>query len=71
MDFLANVSCSVLVTKGDTKIASCAGDGLVKVHDLVHTATTTFDHHCASVNELEIEPGSPNLILSSSDDCTG
>lgn len=59
------------IIKGDTHLASCAGDGLVQVHNLVRNVSTTFTHHHASVTEVETEPGNPDLMITSSDDCTG
>eukprot|EP00775_Hariotina_reticulata_P005038 gene5038-5280_t len=49
-------------------LATCAGDGEVRLHDLTTSRPTVFRHHSSRVKKMVTEPGNPHLLITCSED---
>lgn len=52
-------------------LASCAGDGEVRLHDVAAARAAVFSHHSSRVKKMVTEPGNPHLLITCSEDGTG
>eukprot|EP00878_Enallax_costatus_P038337 GHUV01043543.1.p1 GENE.GHUV01043543.1~~GHUV01043543.1.p1 ORF type:complete len:183 (+),score=24.75 GHUV01043543.1:726-1274(+) len=51
-------------------VATCAGDGEIRLHDMYTGCKSVYNHHMSRVKKLVTEPGNPNLLISCSEDGT-
>ena len=70
----ANIFCTTFMPFSDHTIASCAGDGLIKVHQLDGSlevaAARTISCHTDRGKKLAVSAEEPQLLLSVSEDGT-
>jgi len=67
--------CKFLPETNDSRLVSCAADGILNVYDVnyaqsSYTAIHRFNNHSEMTHKLALEPHNPNIIISSSQDGT-